>query len=68
MLYEVCFLGKGLKLVEELKGEGLHVEANEEEEVLEGPGRIRNVLHKRRAGLKKRLKTLTSPPTKRKAW
>jgi hypothetical protein len=42
------------------------VDADEEEEVDNGPGLVRNVLHKRRAGLKKKLKTLTSPPTKRK--
>jgi hypothetical protein len=43
------------------------VEADEEEEVDDGPGYVRNVLHKLRAGLKKKLKTLTSPPTKRRA-
>jgi hypothetical protein len=42
------------------------VEADEEEEVDDGPGHVRNVLHKRRTGLKKKLKTLTSPPTKRR--
>jgi hypothetical protein len=41
------------------------VDADDEEEVDDGPSHVRNVLHKRRAGLKK-LKTLTSPPTKRK--
>ena len=44
------------------------MEADEEEEVDDRPGHIRNVLHKRRARLKKKLKTLTSPPTKRKTW
>ena len=53
--------------MEGLKSEGLQVEADEEEEVDDGPGHVRNVLHKRRAGLKKRLKTLTSPQMKRKA-
>jgi hypothetical protein len=42
------------------------VDANEEEEVDDGPGHVQNVLHKRKGGLKKKLKTLTSPPTKRK--
>ena len=60
-------LGKGLRLAEELKGEGLYVKANEKEEMHKGPGHIWNVLHKWRAELKKRLRTLTSPPTKRKA-
>ena len=67
MLLEVYPLGKGLRLAEELKGEGLHVEVDEKEEVYKGPGHVRNVLHKRRARLKKRLRTLTSPATKRKA-
>jgi hypothetical protein len=59
-------LAKGLRLVEGLNGEDPQVEADEEEEVDDGPGHVRNVLHKRRAGLKKKLKTLTSPPTKRR--
>jgi hypothetical protein len=59
--------GQGLRLAEGLIGEDPQVEADEEEEVDNEPGHIRNVLHKRRAGLKKKLKTLTSPPTKRKA-
>jgi predicted secreted protein len=66
MLYEVPPLAKGLRLAERLNGEDPQVEADEEEEVDNGPGHVRNVLHKRRAGLKKKLKTLTSPPTKRK--
>jgi hypothetical protein len=44
------------------------VDADKEEEVDDGPGHVRNVLHKRRAGLKKKLKTLTSPPTKKRTW
>jgi hypothetical protein len=44
------------------------VEADDEEEVDDGPNHVQNVLHKRRAGLKKKLKTLTSPPTKRRTW
>jgi hypothetical protein len=59
-------LAKGLRLTEGLNGEDPQVEANKEEEVDDGPGHVRNVLHKRRAGLKKKLKTLTNPPTKRK--
>jgi hypothetical protein len=43
------------------------VEANEEEEVDDGPSLIRNVLHKQRAVVKKKLKTLTSPSTKKRA-
>jgi hypothetical protein len=58
--------GQGLILAEGLNGEDLQVNADEEEEVDDGPGHIRNVLHKRRAGSKKKLKTLTNPPTKRK--
>jgi hypothetical protein len=42
------------------------VDADEEEEVDDGPSHVWNMLHKRRVGLKKKLKTLTSPPTKRK--
>jgi hypothetical protein len=42
------------------------VDADEEEQVDDGPGHVRNVLHKRRAGLKKKLKILTSLSTKRK--
>jgi hypothetical protein len=60
-------LAKGLRLAEGLNGEDPQVEADEEEEVDNGPGHIQNVVHKRRAGLKKKLKTLTSPPTKRRA-
>jgi hypothetical protein len=41
------------------------VEADEEEGVDDGPGHVQNVLHKQRAGLKKKLKTFTSPPTKK---
>jgi hypothetical protein len=63
----VPLLAKGLRLAEGLNGEDLQVNADEEEEVDGGPGHVRNVLHKRRAGLKK-LKTLTNPPTKRKTW
>jgi hypothetical protein len=66
MLYEVPLLAKGLRLDEGLNGEDLQVDADDEEEVDDGPGHVRNVLHKRRVGLKKKLKTLTSPPTKRK--
>jgi hypothetical protein len=62
----VPLLAKGLTLAEGLNGEDLQVNADEEEEVDNGPGHVRNVLHKRRAGLKKKLKTLTNPPTKRK--
>jgi hypothetical protein len=64
----VPLLAKGLRLAEGLNGEDLQVEADEEEEVDDGPGYVRNVLHKQRAGLKKKLKTLTSPPTKWRAW
>jgi hypothetical protein len=64
----VLLLAKGLTLAEELNGEDLQVNADEEENVDDGPGHVRNVLHKRRAGLKKKLKTLTNPPTKRKKW
>jgi hypothetical protein len=53
-------------LAEGLNGEDPQVEADEEEEVDDGPGLVRNMLHKRRAGVKKKLKTLTSPPTKRR--
>jgi hypothetical protein len=59
-------LAKGLRLVEGLNGEDMQVNADEEEEVDDGSGHVRNVLHKRRAGLKKKLKTLTNPSTKRK--
>ena len=59
-------LAKGLKLAEGLKGEDPQLEANDEEEVNNRPGHVQNVLHKRRAGLKKKLKTLTSPSTKRR--
>jgi hypothetical protein len=62
----VPLLAKGLKLAEGLNGEDLQVDADKEEEVDNGPSHVRNVLHKRRARLKKKLKTLTSPPTKRK--
>jgi hypothetical protein len=62
----VPLLAKGLRLAEGLNGEDLQVDADEEEEVDDGPGHVRNVLHKQRAGLKKKLKTLTSPPMKRK--
>jgi hypothetical protein len=51
-----------------LNGEDLQVNADEEEEVDDELGHVRNVLHKRRAGLKKKLKTLANPPTKRKTW
>jgi hypothetical protein len=61
-------LAKGLRLAEGLNGEDPQVEADEEEEVDDGPGHVQNVLHKRKAGLKKKLKTLTSPPTKRRTW
>jgi hypothetical protein len=61
-------VAKGLPLAEGLNGEDLQVNADEEEEVDDGPGHVQNVLHKRRAGLKKKLKTLTNPPTKRKTW
>jgi hypothetical protein len=44
------------------------VEADKEEEVDDRPNHIRNVLHKRRAGLKKKLKTLTIPPMKMRTW
>jgi hypothetical protein len=56
----VPLLAKGLRLAEGLNGDDPQVEADEEEEVDDGPGHIRNVLHKRRVGLK-------SPSTKRKA-
>jgi hypothetical protein len=59
-------LAKGLRLAERLNGEDPQVEANEEEEMDDGPSHVQNVLHKRRVGLKKKLKTLTSPPKKRK--
>jgi hypothetical protein len=62
----VPLLAKGLTLAEGLNGEDLQVNADEEEEVDDGPGHVRNVLHKRRVGLKKKLKTLANPPTKRK--
>jgi hypothetical protein len=62
----VPLLAKGLRLAEGLNGEDPQVEADEEEEVDDGPGHIRNVLHKRKVGLKKKLKTMTSPPTKRR--
>jgi hypothetical protein len=62
----VPLLAKGLILAEGLNGENLQVDTDDEEEVDDGPGHIRNVLHKRRAGLKKKLKTLTNPPTKKK--
>jgi hypothetical protein len=67
MLYEVPPPAKGLRLAEGLNGEDPQVVADEEEEVDDGPGHVRNVLHKWKAGLKKKLKTLTSPPTKRRA-
>ena len=67
MLEEVPPLGKGPRLVEGLKGKGPQVEADKEEEVDNGPGHVRNVLHERRVELKKRLRTLTSPQTKRRA-
>jgi hypothetical protein len=63
----VPLLAKGLRLIEGLNGEDPQVEAGEEEEVDDGSGHVRNVFHKRRAGLKKKLKTLTSPPTKKRA-
>jgi hypothetical protein len=63
---QVPLLAKGLRLAEGLNGGDPQVEANEEKEVDDGPGHVRNVLHKRRAGLKKKLKTLTSLPTKRR--
>ena len=59
-------LGKDLKLVEGLKKEGPHVKTDEEEEVDNGPNHVRNVLYKRRAGLKKKLRALMSPPTKKR--
>jgi hypothetical protein len=62
----VPLLAKGLRLEEGLNGEDLQVDTDDEEEVDDGLGHIRNMFHKRRAGLKKKLKTLTSPPTKRK--
>ena len=37
---EVPLLGKGLKLAEGMKGEDLHIEANVEEEVDDGPGHV----------------------------
>jgi predicted secreted protein len=52
--------------VEGLNREDLQVDVDKEDEVDDKPGHVRNVLQKRRAGLKKKLKTLTSPPTKRK--
>ena len=58
-------MAKGLRLVEGLNEEDPQVEADEEEEVDNELGYIWNVLHKRRVGLKKKLKTLTNPPTKR---
>jgi hypothetical protein len=61
-------LVKGLRLAEGLNGEDPQLDANEKEEVDDGPNHVQNVLHKWRAGLKKKLKTLTSPPTKRKTW
>jgi hypothetical protein len=62
----VPLLAKGLKVEEGLNGEDLQVDADDEEEVDDGPGHVRNVLYKWKVGLKKKLKTLTSPPTKRK--
>jgi hypothetical protein len=53
-------LAKGLRLAEGLNGEDPQVDADEEEEVDDGPGHVWNVLHKRGAGLKKKLKTLTT--------
>jgi hypothetical protein len=62
----VPLLAKGLRLAEGPNGEDPQLEANEEEEVDDGPNHVQNVLHKRRAGLKKKLKTLTNPPMKRR--
>jgi hypothetical protein len=62
----VPLLAKGLRLAKGLNREDPQVDADEEEEVDNGPGHVRNVLHKWRAGLKKKLKTLTSPSTKRR--
>jgi hypothetical protein len=63
----VPLLAKGLRLAEELNEEDPQVEADEEEEVDDGPGLIRNVLHKWRARVKKKLTTLTGLPTKKRA-
>jgi hypothetical protein len=62
----VLLLAKGLTLAEGLNREDLQVNVDEEEEVDDGLSHVQNVLHKRRVGLKKKLKTLTNPPTKRK--
>ena len=59
-------LAKGLKLAEGLNREDPQVEAHKEEEVDDELSHVRNVLHKQRVGLKKKLKTLTSPLTKRR--
>ena len=67
MLEEVPPPSKGPRQAEGLKGEVPQVEADEEEEVDDELGHVRNVLHTRRAGLKKRLRTLTSPQMKRRA-
>jgi hypothetical protein len=64
----VPLLANCLRVAEGLNRKDLQVDANEEEEVDDEPGHVRNILHKRRAGLKKKLKTLTSPLTKRKTW
>jgi hypothetical protein len=59
-------LAKGLKLAEGLNGEDSQLEANKEDEVDNGLSHVQNLLHRLRVGLKKKLKTLTSPPTKRR--
>ena len=61
-------MAKGLRLAEGLNQEDLQLEADKEEEVDNRPGHVQNVLHKRRARLKKKMKTLNSPPTKRRTW
>ena len=68
MLKEVHLLAKGLRLTEGLNREDLQVDADKEEEVDDGPGYVRNMLYKQRVGLKKKLKTLTNLPTKKKTW
>ena len=60
-------MAKGLKLAEGLNGEDPQVEVDKEEEVDDEPGHVWNMLHKQRAGLKKKLKTLTSPLMKKRA-
>ena len=60
-----AFVGQGPQTSGRTDKEDLQVDFDEKEEVDDGPGHIRNVLHKRRARLKKKLKTLTSPPMKK---